>query len=503
MSSDSLEGWDLVIGLEVHCELDTNTKLFCGCPNSFGDSPNTNVCPVCLGLPGSLPVLNSRAVDLAMRIGAALHCDIRPSRFHRKNYFYPDMPKAFQISQYDAPINCDGWLELTTGKRVGIERAHIEEDTGKTTHLGESGRIQGASSSLVDYNRAGVPLVETVSAPDMNSAQEAKDYVSELRAILVACGASDGKMEEGSLRVDANVSVRRSGSKELGTRCEIKNVNSLKSLGKAIEFEAARQIAVLQQGGTIRQETRHFNEDTGETSSMRSKEDSHDYRYFPEPDLVVISPDEAWIGGIRSGLPPMPAERRALLGSKCGAGSPGTPSSNQVSTVVAHGLDALVLGALDDGADPRIALSRCANEAVARVDAALHLAPTSFSRLVTMESVGDITATQSKLVLGEMLDEVDQKLEELGGSTGGFGGYFEVDPEAIANSKGFEKLDNTTLARTLDDIVESNPGEWERFLAGDEKVAQFFVGQMMKSTRGQADGKAVISLMNARRDKKG
>ncbi len=243
--------WETVVGLEVHAELRTATKLFCGCRNSFGAEPNTNVCPVCLGLPGSLPVLNRTAVEYAMRIGAALHCRIKPSIFHRKNYFYPDMPKDYQISQYDLPINVDGWLDLPGGRRVGIVRAHMEEDTGKTTHVGGGGRIHDAAHSLVDYNRAGVPLVEIVSAPDLRSADEARTYVDELRAILVATGVSDGKMEEGSLRVDANVSVRPAGAPEFGTRCEIKNLNSLRSLGRAIEFEAARQIEVIDQGGQV------------------------------------------------------------------------------------------------------------------------------------------------------------------------------------------------------------------------------------------------------------
>ena len=241
-------GWQLVIGLEVHCELKTATKLFCGCPNAFGDEPNTNVCPNCLGLPGSLPVLNQRAVELAMAIGTALHCDIRPSTFHRKNYFYPDQAKDYQISQYDEPINVDGHLDLPDGFRVGIERAHMEEDTGKTTHAGASGRIHGADYSLVDYNRSGVPLVEIVSAPDMRTADQARAYVTELRAILVASGASDGKMEEGSMRVDANVSVRRGVDDPFGTRCEIKNLNSVRSLGRAIEYEAERQIALHRVG---------------------------------------------------------------------------------------------------------------------------------------------------------------------------------------------------------------------------------------------------------------
>jgi len=241
--------WEMVVGLEVHCELLTQTKLFCGCRNAFGDEPNVNICPVCIGLPGALPVLNEHAVELAMRIGQALHCQVRPSEFSRKNYFYPDQAKDYQISQYDLPLNAAGWLELPDGSRVGVTRAHIEEDTGKLTHVGASGRITAAEHALVDYNRSGVPLVEIVSEPDMRSAAQARAYASEIRAILVATGASDGRMEEGSMRVDANVSVRPPGSDSFGTRCEVKNLNSLRSLVRAIEYEAARQIAVVEAGG--------------------------------------------------------------------------------------------------------------------------------------------------------------------------------------------------------------------------------------------------------------
>jgi aspartyl-tRNA(Asn)/glutamyl-tRNA(Gln) amidotransferase subunit B len=275
------EGWELVVGLEVHSELATATKLFCGCRNAFGDEPNVNVCPTCLGLPGSLPVLNEEAVELAMRIGAALHSEIRPSVFARKNYFYPDQAKDYQISQYDLPLNAGGWLDLPDGFRIGVTRAHMEEDTGKLTHVGASGRINAARHALVDYNRSGVPLVEIVSEPDMRTVAQARAYVAELRGILVATGASDGRMEEGSMRVDANVSVRPEGTNTFGTRCEIKNLNSLRSLGRAIEYEAARQIALLEAGGSVTQETRHWDEAAGRTDSMRSKEVANDYRYSP------------------------------------------------------------------------------------------------------------------------------------------------------------------------------------------------------------------------------
>ncbi|HLH29364.1 MAG TPA: Asp-tRNA(Asn)/Glu-tRNA(Gln) amidotransferase subunit GatB, partial [Acidimicrobiales bacterium] len=250
------EGWEAVVGLEVHCELATRTKLFCGCRNAFGEEPNTDVCPTCVGLPGSLPVLNRRAVELAMALGTALGCEVRPSTFHRKNYFYPDLAKDYQISQYDEPINVNGRLELPDGTSVGIVRAHLEEDTGKTVHASASGRIHGAGYSLVDYNRSGVPLVEIVSAPDIRSSEQARAYVSELRGILLASGASDAKMEEGSMRVDANVSVRRRGDEAYGTRCEIKNLNSLRSLGRAIDYEVERQVALLEAGDRVVQETR-------------------------------------------------------------------------------------------------------------------------------------------------------------------------------------------------------------------------------------------------------
>ncbi|MGH9283898.1 MAG: Asp-tRNA(Asn)/Glu-tRNA(Gln) amidotransferase subunit GatB, partial [Acidimicrobiales bacterium] len=351
-------------GLEVHCELKTATKLFCSCRNAFGDEPNTNVCPVCLGLPGSLPVLNEQAVELAMRVGQALSCRVEPSIFHRKNYFYPDMPKDYQVSQYDEPINVGGGLDLPDGSRVGIERAHMEEDTGKNTHVGGGGRIHDADYSLVDYNRAGVPLVEIVSRPDLRSAAQAQEYVKELRAILVTIGASDGKMEEGSLRVDANVSVRPAGSPELGTRCEIKNLNSLRSLGRAVEYEATRQRDLVQAGERVVQETRHWNEDAGRTISGRSKEEAYDYRYFPEPDLVPLAPEPDWQDRVRTSLPMLPAARRRRVVDVTGVG----PAL--AATVVEQDLDTLVLAAVSAKADGRLAVNRAVNEVAADMEAA-------------------------------------------------------------------------------------------------------------------------------------
>ena len=344
--------YEMVIGLEVHVELATRTKLFSASPNRFGDEPNTNIDPVTLGLPGALPVLNRHAVELAMRIGLALNCRIQACSFHRKNYFYPDMPKAYQISQYDVPLNVDGWLDLPDGTRIGIERAHLEEDTGKSTHMGGSGgRIHGSDASLIDFNRAGVPLVEIVGRPDIRTAEQARQYVTELRAILVAVGASDAKMEEGSMRVDANVSVRRPGE-PFGTRCEIKNLNSVRSLGRAIEHEARRQIDLIESGETVRQETRHWDEGDSRTHTLRTKEDADDYRYFLEPDLVPLDPDDAWIERIRAELPMLPAARRARL-----AGVTGAPADGEaIGVVVERGQDDYVLAVGAAGGDAARAL---------------------------------------------------------------------------------------------------------------------------------------------------
>jgi len=464
--------WEMVIGLEVHCELSTATKLFCGCRNAFGDEPNTNICPVCLGLPGSLPVINQRAVEYAMRIGEALHCSVEPSIFHRKNYFYPDMPKDYQVSQYDMPINVRGWLELPDGSRVGITRAHMEEDTGKTSHVGGGGRIHEAGYALVDYNRAGVPLVEIVSDPDIRTAEQAKDYVSELRAILAAIDVSDVKMEEGSLRVDSNVSVRRAGSSEFGTRCEIKNLNSLRSLVHAVEYEARRQIDLLEAGEKIVQETRHWNEEDGRTHSMRSKEEAFDYRYFPEPDLVPVEPSEEWRTEVRSSIPVLPAERRAALAAEAGGSSVA-----DVAVVIERGLDALVRAAIAAGANPDRVVTHAVHNLA--VEGAANLEPERLATLVKMETEGKLTATQAKKVLADMLEH---------------GG----DPASIAADLGFEAMDQGALAAVVDQLIAENPAEFDRLKGGDQKVMGFFVGRAMKATQGKADGKVVTALLRER-----
>ncbi len=464
------------MGLEVHVELATRTKLFSGSPNRFGDEPNTHIDPVTLGLPGALPVLNRQAVELAMRLGLALNCTVQRSTFARKNYFYPDMPKAYQISQYDEPICIEGWLDLPDGVRIGIERAHLEEDTGKSTHVGGTGgRIHGSDHSLIDFNRAGVPLVEIVSRPDIRSPEQAKAYVSELRAILVAVGASDAKMEEGSMRVDANVSVRRRGA-EFGTRCEIKNVNSVRSVGRAIEYEAQRQIGMLEAGEPIRQETRHWDETDGRTHTLRSKEDADDYRYFQEPDLVVVDPDPEWIERVRWSLPVLPAARRIRLADATGQ----APDSEAVLVVTDRDQDAYVLAVAEAGGDAARALVHV-KEAFADEGERPSVPAADLATLTRMEVAGELTATQAKQVLAEIVDN--------GGG----------DATAIAAAKGFEAMDSSELESMVDDAIAAQPDAWAKFCAGEGKAMGALVGAVMKASRGQADGKAVTALLEQRR----
>ena len=465
--------WELVVGLEVHVELATTTKLFSGSPNRFGDEPNTNIDPVTLGLPGALPVLNEHAVELAMRVGAALNCTIQACTFHRKNYFYPDMPKAYQVSQYDQPLNIDGYLDLPNGVRVGIERAHMEEDAGKSTHVGGSGgRVHGATASLIDLNRAGVPLVEIVSRPDIRSADDARAYVSELRSILLAIGASDAKMEEGSMRVDANVSVRKPGA-PLGTRCEIKNVNSVRSVGRAIEYEARRQIDLIESGDSVRQQTRHWDEGDGRTHTMRSKEDADDYRYFLEPDLVPLVPSREWIDRVHAALPMLPAARRTRLAAATGQ----LATSEAVTSVVERGQDDYVLAVGGTGGDAARALVYV-KEAFADSP---HVPAADLAALTVLETKGALTATQAKAVLADLV-----------ANNGG-------DAAAIAAAKGFEAMDTSALEGLVDAAIAADPDAWQKFCAGDGKAMGALVGLVMKSSQGKADGKLVTALLNQKK----
>ena len=471
MTSKTLDGWEIVIGLEVHAELATATKLFSSAQNVFGGEPNTNIDPVSLGLPGSLPVLNQKAVELAIRVGLALNCRVQRSVFARKNYFYPDMPKAYQISQFDLPINEGGWLELPDGQRIGIERAHLEEDTGKSSHGGGGGRIHEADYSLVYYNRAGVPLIEIVGAPDLRSAEEARSYVSELRSILVAIGASDGKMEEGSMRVDCNVSVRLEGSEEFGTRCEVKNINSLRSLGRAIEYEAQRQVDIITSGQEVEQQTRHWDEADGRTHTLRSKEEAFDYRYFPEPDLVPLDPSPEWITEIQESLPELPRQRRINLSEAAGI----TPQ--EATLVVERNLDEFAIAVIEKGADPTRVLVHLENNLA---DGIGELTIESFAGLISLETSGDLSATQAKTVLADLADK---------------GG----DPKEIAAHHGFEAMDTSELETLIEGILADHPEDWTAFVEGDpeerKKKSGFFVGQVMKMTKGQADGKVVNDIL--------
>ena len=467
--------WETVIGLEVHVELATATKLFCGCANRFGDDPNTNICPTCLGLPGSLPVVNGIAVHYAVRLGRALGCSVERSVFARKNYFYPDMPKDYQVSQYDQPTNVNGSLELPDGSVVGIERAHIEEDTGKSTHMGGGGRIHDAEYSLVDYNRAGVPLVEVVSRPDIRSADQAKAYVAELRGILLATEVSDARMEEGSMRVDANVSIRPVGSRELRTRCEVKNINSLRSLGRAIDYEARRHIDLWSSGSEPHQETRHWDEESGRTTAGRSKEDADDYRYFQEPDLVPFEPDPAVVDELDATMATLPAARRLALTDGSGV------DGETAALLVERGQDDLALAAIEAGADPAKTATRVANELA--VDDWSNMSPSALAAIIDLESSGALTATQAKQVLVDVVETGD-------------------DPAVIIERRGFVAMASDDLEAVVDQVITENPDEWALFCAGDDrqrkKLAGFLTGKVMKATKGQADGQAVSQLLKAK-----
>lgn len=475
-----MSSFETVIGIEVHVELSTNTKMFCGCANEFGAPPNTNTCPVCLGLPGSLPVINEQAVRDAVKIGLALNCEIAGAcLFHRKNYFYPDMPKDFQISQYDEPICYDGYLDVEGG-RVGITRAHMEEDTGKSTHIGEDGRIHDATHSLIDYNRAGVPLIEIVSRPDITSPSHARAYATELRNVLRSLGVSDVKMEEGSMRCDANISLREPGS-ALGTKVEIKNMNSLRSLQRALEYEEARQREILESGGAVTQETRHWNEADCQTHSMRSKEEAFDYRYFPEPDLVPLAPPPALVEELRSSIPELPAARRARLASEWSL------TDQQISTLTSvDGLLEIVSDAVARGADPVTATNWATGDVLAKLKSDSIDADQSG---LNGHKLADLCALVANGILSTKLaKQVLITIMETGKRPGQI-----IEEEGLA-----QVTDESELAAIVESIVNDNPDEAERYRAGEEKLLGFFVGQAMKATRGKGNPQTLNELIRSK-----
>jgi aspartyl-tRNA(Asn)/glutamyl-tRNA(Gln) amidotransferase subunit B len=484
-AADVVDAYETVIGLECHVELATRTKMFCGCRNEFGAPPNTNVCPVCLGHPGSMPVPNEKAIEYIVRIGLALDCEIAPhSLFHRKNYFYPDMPKNFQVSQYDQPICVDGHLDVEVAgetRRIGITRVHMEEDTGKSTHVGATGRIAGADYSLVDYNRAGVPLVEIVSEPDMRSADEARAYLTELRAVLESLGVSDVRMEEGSLRCDANVSVRPRGAAELGTKVEVKNLNSVRSLYRAVRFEEERQRAALDADEPLIQETRHFDENTGTTSSMRSKEFAFDYRYFPEPDLVPLEPTTEWVEEIREGLPELPATRRARLESAHGL-EPSQAAFLSADPETASFFEQTV--AL--GADPKAVANWVAGD------------------LAALRNEDKTSPADAKITPAHVADLVRLVDQQVIGSAGAKAAlavaYRTGDPiEAIVEREGLRQVsDASALEAVIDKVIAENPGPVAQFRGGKEGAMNALIGPVMKETGKAANAQMVRELLRKR-----
>ena len=482
---EALERFDPVLGLEVHVELNTATKMFCGCPTEFGAPPNSQVCPVCLGMPGSLPVVNGKAVEAAIRIGLALGCDIADwCRFARKNYFYPDMPKNYQISQYDEPIAYHGSLDVEVDGRtfaIGIERAHMEEDTGKSTHVGVTGRIHGADYSTVDYNRAGIPLIEIVTKPIEGAGAlapaVARAYVSELRDLMRALGVSDVRMEQGSLRCDANVSLRPVGQAEFGLRTETKNVNSLRSVERAVTYEIQRQAGLLAAGERVIQETRHWHEDTGITTSGRSKEEAEDYRYFPEPDLVPVAPSAAWVKELRDTLPEQPSVHRRRLFEQWGF------SQKEFDDIVHADALPLVEATVAAGTTPAVArkwwlgeLARRANENGVELE----------SLPITPEQVA---AIQALVDAGRVNDRLAREVFD--GVLAG-----EGTAEEVVAARGLEVVsDDSALGGAVDRAIEANPDVAEKIRGGKVQAAGALIGTVMKEMRGQADAARVRELI--------
>ncbi|RSN31051.1 Asp-tRNA(Asn)/Glu-tRNA(Gln) amidotransferase GatCAB subunit B [Amycolatopsis sp. WAC 04169] len=485
--ADVIERFDPVLGLEVHVELNTNTKMFCGCANEFGGEPNTKVCPTCLGLPGSLPVVNGKAVEGAIRIGLALNCEIAEwCRFARKNYFYPDMPKNFQTSQYDEPIAFNGYLDVTLDDgevvRVEIERAHMEEDTGKSLHVGgATGRIHGAEHSLLDYNRAGVPLIEIVTKPIEHTGgrapEVARAYVSALRDLLRALDVSDVRMDQGSLRCDANVSLMAKDATEFGTRTETKNVNSLRSVERAVRYEMTRQAAILAEGGSIKQETRHFQEADGTTSSGRTKETAEDYRYFPEPDLVPIAPSREWVEELRKTLPEMPSERRKRIQQEWNL------TDEALRDLLNVGAVDLVAATVEAGATPDEARSWWVNTLAQEANsreielAELAITPAQLAEVIALVNAGELTNKLAKEVVQGVLAG-------------------EGSPSEVVEKRGLKVVsDDSALIAAVDEALAAQPDVAEKIRGGKVAAAGAIVGAVMKATKGQADAKRVRELI--------
>ncbi|WP_239546852.1 Asp-tRNA(Asn)/Glu-tRNA(Gln) amidotransferase subunit GatB [Nocardioides nitrophenolicus] len=478
--------YDPALGLEVHVELNTNTKMFCGCPTVFGGEPNTQVCPTCLGLPGAMPVVNGKAVESAIRIGLALNCSIAEwCRFARKNYFYPDMPKNFQTSQYDEPIAFDGWLDVEVeGEtfRVEIERAHMEEDTGKSTHVGgATGRIHGAEYSLVDYNRAGIPLIEIVTRPILVPAEKApavaRAYVGQLRDLILALGVSDARMDQGSIRADVNLSLAPKGADKLGTRSETKNVNSLRSVERAVRFEMSRHAGILDAGGAVLQETRHFHEDTGTTSSGREKSDAEDYRYFPEPDLVPVAPSREWVEELRGTLPENPTQKRARLQEEYGF------SDLEMRDVWAAGALPLIEATVAEGTAPQSARKWWVAELLRRAnDAGVELAEVG----VTPKQVAEVQALVDAKTINDKLAR-----QVFDGLIAGEGTAAEV-----IEKRGLALVsDDGPLLAAIDEALAAQPDIAEKIRGGNHAAAGAVIGAVMKATRGQADAARVRELI--------
>lgn len=476
--------FEAVIGLECHAELLTDSKIFCGSAAHFGGDPNTHVCPVCLGLPGALPVLNRQVVELAIRAALATHGEVgRLNKFDRKNYFYPDLPKGYQISQFAEPISTGGYVEITVDevtRRIPLTRIHMEEDAGKLVHAGAD-RLAGSAYSLVDLNRAGVPLIEVVSEPEVRSAAEARAYVAELRNIFLYAGVCDGKMEEGSLRCDANVSIRPKGSAALGTRTEIKNLNSFRSIERAITYEIERQIRCVEDGERIVQETRLWDENRGVTLSMRSKEEAHDYRYFPEPDLVPLQIDDAWLERIAAQLPEMPEAKRRRYVDSLGL------SAYEAGVLVDNReLMTFFEATLATGCEAKAAANWLMGDIAAWLNdqgQALgdsKLTPQALTELVELVAAGTINRSTGKKVLYGVLESGDS-------------------PKALVDSMGLSQISDTSaIAGIIDSVIANNPKQVEEFLAGKDKVIGFLVGQVMKASQGRAKPDVVNALLKER-----